>query len=343
MMGILWGVQMSAPKLVLFLGVALLPTFLPHQACSSKGDRRLALDSPPSCECEPPSHHCEVIVRATVSASSLALGLDFLRMVSRLKLHERHARLWQDGLRSWADETLCAAYSKMKKGGLGVEVFWATHSFVAGLIIAPSDVSEVLACKTQWLDVSTPLMTICTGSKLGHRMFGFAMAMVPADRIAAYAISELKQVKGAITDDFEKNFSTKVMAEVTRLGISAALSERRQVKLSYRGLQLTMQTQGISDEISLRWGCFIREVGRSVPRLPFEFDIFGPLENAQDLSADIEEKVKVSRDALLKLLAEHPHSSFSEVCARKGDIVVQCDAGARVDLAIGEALVGAGG
>lgn len=203
--------------------------------------------------------------------------------------------------------------------------------------------SEVLACKTQWLDVSTPLMTICTGSKLGHRMFGFAMAMVSADRIAAYAINELKQVTGAITDDFEKNFSTRVMAEVTRLDISAALSERRQVKLSYRGLQLTMQTQGISDENSLRWGCFIREVGRSAPRLPFEFDIFGSLENAQDLSADTEEKVRVSRDALLKLLAEHPHSSFSEVCARKGDIVVQCDAGARAGLAIGEALVGAGG
>lgn len=46
---------------------------------------------------------------------------------------------------------------------------------------------------------------------------------------------------------------------------------------------------------------------------------------------------------LLQLLAGHPHSSYSEVCARKGDIVAQCDPGARVDIAIDEALVGAGG
>lgn len=93
----------------------------------------------------------------------------------------------------------------------------------------------------------------------------------------------------------------------------------------------------------MRWGCFVREVGKSIPRLPFEDDIFGPLDKPQELSPEIAKTVRIARDTLLQWLTEHPHSSVSEVCARKGGIVVQCDPGAKVDLAIGEALIGSGG
>lgn len=90
-------------------------------------------------------------------------------------------------------------------------------------------------------------MAVCSGSKLGTRMFGFAMAMVSADRIAAYAIDLLKGFGDKLAGETDADFSTKVMAEVTRLDISVALAERRQIKLSYRGLTLSMQTQGIAE------------------------------------------------------------------------------------------------
>lgn len=316
------------------------PTFRAHRTDpTNHRDRRSKIADIIQAQTPP---HFQVTVRATVSAPSLSLCLDFLRMFARLKLEEEHPRLWRDGLRTWADESLCAVYSKVRKAGLGVEVFWATHSFAASLLISSAYVSEVLACKTKWLDVSTPLMAICSGSKLGTRMFGFAMAMVSAERIAAYAIDLLKGFGDKLTEETEADFFTKVMAEVTRLDISVALAERRQIKLSYRGLTLSMQTQ-TAEDISLRWGCFVREVGKSIPRLPFEDDVCGPLDKPQELSPEIAKTVRIARDTLLQLLTEHPHSSFSEVCARKGDIVVQCDPGAKVDLAIGEALIGSGG
>lgn len=104
-----------------------------------------------------------------------------------------------------------------------------------------------------------------------------------------------------------------------------------------------MQTQGIANEIRLQWGCFVREVGTLIPRLPFENDIFGPVAKSQELAPEIANTVRIARDTLLQLLSEHPHSSFSEVCARIGDIALLCDLGAKVGLAIGEALIGAGG
>lgn len=265
-------------------------------------------------------------------------------MVARLRLDRTYARIWNDGLKGWADESLVAAYAKMKKSGFGVVDFWKSHSTIAALLMSGDAVRAALGCNTKWMDVSEQLAEVCASSRLGHKMFGFALGLVSSDKIGLFANGLLDSIVEPITAQKQENFKQQVMAEVTRLDISAALAERRTIILDYRGLQLAITTQGIAEEISLRWGNFLRARGKQTPRLPFEAEVFGDSDDdLLGMSQDVASSVSVPRNLLLKLMSEFQSSSFSDLCARKGDVIMQADRAARVDVAIGEALVGAGG
>lgn len=283
-------------------------------------------------------------VRASVSASSLALGLDFLRMVHRLGLDKEHPVVWERGVRPWADDTLCAALSHMKKGGLGIEVFWRTHCAIAPFVVPIAAAEAILQCRSSWLEVAEELAQAVDSSKLGNKLFGFALSLVAASRIGKYAENLLlAAVAGNIDESMEKCFIADVLAEATRLNLHAALNERREIRLDYKGLIVTMPTQGISDEIGLRWSCFVRQHAVGVPPLPFEQHVFPGKDPRGKPSDSMLLPVKTSRETLLQLVKDHPDDCFVDICRKKADILLQGDRGARVDLAIGEAMVGEGG
>ena len=72
----------------------------------------------------------------------------------------------------------------------------------------------------------------------------------------------------------------------------------------------------------------IRSCGRGLTSLRIEADVVGPVADLAELEASI--KQETSRQMILALVPEKPDYSFSELMARKADVVVQRDALAKV-------------
>ena len=187
------------------------------------------------------------------------------------------------------------------------------------------------------------LVVVCRSCSLGNKMFGWALAMVAAERLEAFAQRHLDSIAGLVTSETRATFTKAVLDEATRLDVSSALVDRRIISLQYKGLELSCTTHGLSEEVGLRWGCFLRTHGRGVPPLPFEAEAFGKVERLLELDAPVLDGIRVARETLLQVLKDHPGLSYSEVCSRRGSVLTQCDQGSRVDVAIGQALLAKGG
>ena len=273
----------------------------------------------------------------------MELALSFIGLLQKADVASSFVVLFRDGLKEWIDDTMCAAFASMRKAGLGVDTFWIVHSKSLSLLLPDRDVEAILACKTSWLNVAEPLSKVCASCKVGCRMFGWALSMVSADRLSDFAIKKLQSITGTLTKDKESKYIQEVVDEAEKLDIKSALQGRRNINIDYRGLGLTLETQGIAEEATLRWSALVRAIGQGTPRLPLEDELFGKVTNERQLCKESQEQVVQARTMLNQLIEENPSMSFNALCAKKAAVIVQSGPAARIDIAIGTALLAKGG
>lgn len=181
-------------------------------------------------------------VRGSVSQASLNISLDYLRFVARLTLHETYKAEWQ-GMTEWADNTMVSAYVQFKRASLGVKIFWQTHINILPMFMPSVSAEKVLSAAGAWVEIAGDIANVCKSSNIGAKMFGHFQALAAQDCVRSTADEVLKTIKTA-TAKARDEFSQKLKAAVDELGAENAISERRKIKLVYRGLHLEVLASG---------------------------------------------------------------------------------------------------
>lgn len=74
-------------------------------------------------------------------------------------------------------------------------------------LLVPSESAErALACKTRWVDVLADLSACCASSKIGSKLFGFALVGAAQDRVAIWSDEFLSKLKGIVTPSDRDSF-----------------------------------------------------------------------------------------------------------------------------------------
>jgi hypothetical protein len=98
-----------------------------------------------------------------------------------------------------------------------------------------------LACQTLAYKVTA-------GSQLGAKLFGKAMDMVTSDSVRESIVNLIKKLSKTKITQQDVDAIMVQMTEVTKNMSMKALSQKRSVVLTYRGLEITMSVTNVMEE-----------------------------------------------------------------------------------------------
>jgi len=133
--------------------------------------------------------------------------------------------------------------------GLDLSSWYEAYEALVGLVVDADAMRAIMQLEGgEWSSVKTELGKITSGSQLGARLFGKAMDMVTSQAVRD-AIQELigKLPKSTITQKDVDNIMDK-LTEVTKDMSMKALTQKRQVLLNYRGLEVTIVVTNVMEE-----------------------------------------------------------------------------------------------
>ena len=146
-----------------------------------------------------------------------------------------------------------------KGGGGGYFGFLEHFDAIWGLVMQREEVERLRAEKDSWGNVEDVLLKVVDASRIGRRLFGFAVQNVMGNAIA-------KKCDEAITKLFAGKVTESKVCEVKR-GLMSTLNdlpgvdnlvERREVQMEYRGIQIKVKVASLLEEAALRVDCAIR-------------------------------------------------------------------------------------
>ena len=112
----------------------------------------------------------------------VALGLSFLRWLDRTRLDARFGH--EVGCcKEWVDDLLLAVWSAGKRESLRPGGFWALHRQYARLLLPSDSMEAVLAEKDSWSSVEQHLRKLVGSSRLGDRLFNWALQKVVMEKV----------------------------------------------------------------------------------------------------------------------------------------------------------------
>lgn len=168
-------------------------------------------------------------------------------------------------MRSFFDNTLCAAHANARKAALKPQVFVQIHDEIIGLVLDKACVDRILGESGSWKNVHPDLNSVVASGQLGGRLFGFAL-----DHVLAEVVRDT--IEARIEKMFEGTdvISTKAIEEAKREA-SATIADmenidglpmRRQLALDYRGFEVPLKISSVGEEIDMRcaarvkaWAC----------------------------------------------------------------------------------------
>lgn len=113
-------------------------------------------------------------IRPSASMAQCNLVLDLMRFLVRTSLSLRFpAEI--EMLRTTWDDALCVAWANMKKERVSPKTFVSIYGPILPLACNGKDVDTILDATGSWLSVKNELLSVTNSSKLGMRLFGFAL------------------------------------------------------------------------------------------------------------------------------------------------------------------------
>lgn len=160
-------------------------------------------------------------VRPDRSASSLAMLIEWTRWLRRHGL-DSSSPTELSIARSHIDGVMLASWQQNKKEKATPAEWWAMYSDIAQLAIALSDIEQVLACTTNWVDVAPAIQRLCD-TKVGFGMFAWAQQHVVASLCAEVMCKEIKDLQAHdMTQARISEVKKKISAEIEQMaGISS--------------------------------------------------------------------------------------------------------------------------
>lgn len=260
-------------------------------------------------------HIMQVRPSSSVSASSLVV--EVMKMIVRLDLHTT----WRDTVVVGAhlfDDCLSSVYATMKKEGVPASAFWEVHGGIASLILAPSDVMDILAEKSNFMRVSEQIKRVVASSTLGSKMFSVAASDVYQEEFSATINTALGSLpKATITMKDYTDFNAKLTKKLGDLSDLRASFVPRTISVTYRNIQLEIETTSPDHEIEVRVAACLKGMaaGGHLPLLPMEEELLPEPDQVKALaavSAEVVREWKVARLACKDFLAQTGASA--ELC-----------------------------
>ena len=210
-----------------------------------------------------------------------------------------------------------------------------TYKEVAGLVLCMSDVEQIMEQSGSWQPVATVLSRVVDSSMLGMKMFGWLLTPVLAESMQIFTDKCIDEsLSGEVNTASIEQCAADCLGEAVSLGAVAVLGHRRDIKVSYRGMQLTVQDiRGYEEELTIRIAAKLKSrcVGAGVPLLVFEGSVLGPpqleAKDAPKVQPEVLKDFKMARVTANEMLKKQVLSGelVKEMITTKGQICVQVD------------------
>ena len=228
-----------------------------------------------------------------------------------------------------------------------------TYKEVAGLVLCMSDVEQIMEQSGSWQPIATVLSRVVDSSMLGMKMFGWLLTPVLAESMQIFTDKCIDEsLSGEVNTASIEQCAADCLGEAVSLGALAVLGHRRDIKVSYRGMQLTVQDiRGYEEELTIRIAAKLKSrcVGAGVPLLVFESSVLGPpqleAKDAPKVQPEVLKDFKMARVTANEMLKKQVLSGelVKEMITTKGQICVQVDKTFKIELALLDTACGEGG
>ena len=129
-----------------------------------------------------------------------------------------------------------------------------TYKEVAGLVLCVGDVEQIMGQSGSWQPIATVLSRVVDSSMLGMKMFGWLLTPVLAESMQIFTDKCIDEsLSGEVNTASIEKCAADCLQEAVSLGAVAVLGHRRDIKVSYRGMQLAVQDiRGYEEELTIR-------------------------------------------------------------------------------------------
>ena len=216
-----------------------------------------------------------------------------------------------------------------------------------------SDVEQIMEQSGSWQPIATVLPRVVDSSMLGIMMFGWLLVPVLAESMQTFTDKCIDEsLSGEVNTASIEKCAADCFQQAVSLGAVAVLGHRKNIKISYRGMQLIVQhTRGYEEELAIRIAAKLKSrcVGAGVPLLVFESSVLGaPKQEAKDAPKVQPEALKdfaMAGATANGMLKEQVLSGelVKEMITTKGQICVQVDKTFKIELALLVTACGEGG
>jgi len=148
------------------------------------------------------------------------------------------------------DETLLSSYLNMKSQDLEVAHWWSVYQDVAKLVLPVDKFQKVLNCQGRFEEVKDELADVANGSLTGGRIFGHARAYAVGSTMARFINEGLQVLSGKekLTAKDMGDFTDAALKEAANLSTSSALNMKREICVSYGGLDIKVLVCSFPEE-----------------------------------------------------------------------------------------------
>ena len=285
------------------------------------------------------------------SLNSEVLIVSFARFVVRVKLHLKFmAELVH--VRSHIDIALTQMYTVHAKACLTVKDFWDQYKACAFIVVDAALTEQIINAEGSWSSVARQIRSVCCGSKLGQKMFGFLQFFAASSHMESFIngqIEDLKASAGPIPADALTVLLAAALLEAEdQHVVDDFLARKRETNITYKGLPCRVVVAGVGDEVHLRFAAFAKEhaADGQIVELGFENGFRSNHCIRKKFAPELLSQMNNARRAASIALSAQPWGSGEALTGffdANGTTYLQLDKSFAVEVGFVQALVGQGG
>eukprot|EP00974_Lingulodinium_polyedra_P028162 2719504-Lingulodinium_polyedra.AAC.1 len=151
------------------------------------------------------------------------------------------------------DIALVTAFGAMKREKVSPLTFWKLYKSISGLVLDAGLVEKLLQIETEWGEVADTLIQVASSTRIGLRMFGFALEKVLVEKLSKFIDEKISMLNGCHLDSTAlQEWVSQTLQECNALPGISFLPMKRLVPISYRGISINKECTSINQEVQLK-------------------------------------------------------------------------------------------
>ena len=158
------------------------------------------------------------------------------------------------------DDGLCHVLASMRRERLSIRTFFELSRVQCRLVLPMAETERAFAAKGSWTDISDDLNIIVASSRLGAKLFGFALESIIAEKVEGViqnGLAALQEQK--LTIDVVTEAKKKISTELKAIKNVDKLSPKWLVSVRYRGIVCQVEVGSIDEELIFRFDSVLKE------------------------------------------------------------------------------------